>query len=131
MYLFIIFVIIILFLALLFGRRIMRSLVDAYLDSWRFAIPKSDYFPVINKLIVNQKYFIHIKIAASSYFIPLEYETWDTIPPEALVLMKYSQTRVHSRIRNVRLAPYNPSSFAPAALKSPSQSGQKPLYFIH
>lgn len=131
MYLFIIFVAIILFLALLFGRRIMRFLVDAYLDSWHFAIPKSDYFPVIAKVIVNQKHYIHVKIDASSYFIPLEYESWDAIPHGALVLMKYSQTRVHSRISNVRLVSYNPSSFAPAALKTPSQSGQKPIYLIH
>jgi hypothetical protein len=106
-------------------------LLGAYLDSWRFATPKSDYFPVINKSILHLKYFIQVKIAGSSYFIPLEYEIWDAIPHGALVLMKYSQSRVHSRIRNVRLVSQNPSSFAPAALKTRNQSDQEHLYYLH
>lgn len=113
----------------------LRRLILLALDSWRFATLETTHYARVHSMSscqVTEEFILNVYILGQKRWFAVSPETYRLVQLDSQLLVEFEMTRVNHRIRNIKMATYNPSSYAPPRLKNirpPAQTGSS--HWLH
>ena len=101
----------------------LRHWILRALDSWMFATLETNHYARVHSMSscqVTEEFILNVYILGQKRWFAVSPQTYQLVQIDADLLVEFEMTRVRRRIRNVKMASGDTSSFALARIKNKS-----------